>query len=155
MKEYYHLGELLEKIFHHSSSLEQRYIAQSEFKDISVNDMHILEAIGIDETRNMSSVAKKIRVTVGTLTIAMNNLVKKGYVERRRGEKDRRIVLVMLTEKGRAAVTYHKLFMHQIGTVFKNRLSLEQCKELNGILESLEDHLLHQIECTKEDEANG
>lgn len=155
MKEYYHLGELLEKIFHHSSSLEQRYIAQSEFKDISVNDMHILEAIGIDEARNMSSVAKKIRVTVGTLTIAMNNLVKKGYVERRRGEKDRRIVLVMLTDKGRAAVTYHELFMHQIGTLFKSKMSLEQCKELNGILEGLEDHLLHQIEHTKEDEANG
>ena len=46
MKEYYHLGELLERIFHHSSSLEQKYIAQSSFKDISANDMHILEAIG-------------------------------------------------------------------------------------------------------------
>lgn len=155
MKEYYHLGELLEKIFHHSSSLEQKYIAQSDFSDISANDMHILEAVGNDEAKNMSAVARKVRVTVGTLTIAMNNLVKKGYVERRRGQKDRRVVLVMLTDKGRAAVTYHQSFMYQIGTLFKNELDFEQCKELNRILERLEEHLLHQMERTKEGSADG
>ena len=129
MKEYYHLGELLERIFHHSSSLEQKYIAQSSFKDISANDMHILEAIGKDEAKNMSTVARKVRVTVGTLTIAMN--------------------------KGRAAVTYHESFVHQMGTLFKNELNLEQCKELNSILERLEEHLLHQMERTKEGNADG
>ena len=47
----------------------------------------------------MSAVAKSLSVTVGTLTIAMNHLVKKGYVERRRSEEDRRVVLVSLSEK--------------------------------------------------------
>lgn len=155
MKEYYHLGELLEKIFHHSSSLEQKYIAKSVYNDISANDMHILEAIGIDEARNMSSVAKKVHVTVGTLTIAMNNLVKKGYVMRRRGEKDRRVVLVMLTDKGKDAVTYHQSFMYQIGILFKREMNTEQCKELNSILERLENSLLYQMEHTKEGKADG
>mgnify|MGYP001301250812 CR=1 FL=1 len=39
----------------------------------------------------MSSIARELSVTVGTLTIAMNSLVKKGYVERSRGLEDRRV----------------------------------------------------------------
>ena len=49
-------------------------------------------------------------VTVGTLTIAVNNLVKKGYVNRTRSEKDRRVVLISLTEKGKRAYEHHRQF---------------------------------------------
>ena len=91
-------------------TLEEKAIRTGEFSEISNNDMHIIEAIGIDEPRNMSFVAKKLSVTVGTLTIAVNNLVKKGYVNRTRSEKDRRVVLISLTEKGRRAYEHHRLF---------------------------------------------
>ena len=60
--------------------------------------------------KNMSSVAKLLSVTVGTLTIAINGLVKKGYVARERSEEDRRVVLISLTEKGRKANEHHKKF---------------------------------------------
>ena len=62
--------------------IEQKVIITPEFKDITNNDMHVIEAIGIGEPKNMSSIARELSVTVGTLTIAMNSLVKKGYVER-------------------------------------------------------------------------
>ena len=75
-----------------------------EFKDISVTDMHVIEAIGHDSSRNMSSVAKNLEITVGTLTIAINNLVKKGYVKRVRSAKDRRVVLISLSSKGQKSV---------------------------------------------------
>ena len=61
----------------------------------------------------------------------------------------------MLTDKGRSAVTYHESFVYQMGTLFKNELDLEQCKELNSILERLEEHLLHQMDRTKEGNADG
>ena len=81
-----------------------------EHYKISVNDMHILEAVGTEEPRSMSSVAKSLSVTVGTLTIAMNNLVKKGYVNRARSEEDRRVVLISLSEKGEKAYYNHQKF---------------------------------------------
>ena len=37
--------------------IEERALITSEYKDISVNDMHIMEAIGIQESKNMSTVA--------------------------------------------------------------------------------------------------
>ncbi len=81
-----------------------------EFKNISITDMHIIEAIGMGEGRNMSSVAKSLEITVGTLTIAINNLVKKGYVNRTRSTKDRRVVLISLSEIGKKAYKHHAHF---------------------------------------------
>ena len=80
------LNNVLVRLFHDIMTLEEKAIRTGEFSEISNNDMHIIEAIGIDEPRNMSFVAKKLSVTVGTLTIAVNNLVKKGYVNRTRSE---------------------------------------------------------------------
>ena len=60
----------------------------------------------------MTTVAKTLSVTTGTLTISVNSLVKKGYVERTRSEEDRRVVLISLTDKGRKAHAQHQKF-HQ------------------------------------------
>ena len=46
-----------------------------------------------------TEVANKLNVTVGTLTVAVNALVKKGYVVRLKSETDRRIVILGLTKK--------------------------------------------------------
>lgn len=62
--------------------------------------MHIIEAIGLGEGNNMSTIAKKLNITVGSLTTSMNSLVKKRYTERIRSEEDRRVVYIRLTEKG-------------------------------------------------------
>jgi DNA-binding MarR family transcriptional regulator len=58
----------------------------------------------------MSAIAKKLHITVGTLTIAINNLLKKGYVERTRGQKDKRVVFISLSEKGKKAYRHHEKF---------------------------------------------
>lgn len=104
------LHDILVKLFQEILDIERKALITSEFKDISVNDMHIIEAIGEKEPKNMSSVAKIMSVTVGTLTIAINSLVKKGYVHRERSEEDRRVVLISLTEKGRKANAHHMKF---------------------------------------------
>ena len=83
------LNNVLVRLFHDIMTLEEKAIRTGEFSEISNNDMHIIEAIGIDEPRN---------------------LVKKGYVNRTRSEKDRRVVLISLTEKGRRAYEHHRLF---------------------------------------------
>lgn len=104
------LNEVLVRLFRDIMDIEQQAIITSEFKDLTNNDMHVIEAIGIEEPKNMSTIAKELSVTVGTLTIAMNSLVKKGYVTRQRGKEDRRVVYIFLSEKGRAAYEHHARF---------------------------------------------
>ena len=79
MDTYDTLNRVLVKLFNDILELEEKAIITGEFKDISVNDMHIIEAIGIGEGKNMSTIAKAVGITVGSLTIAMNGLVKKDY----------------------------------------------------------------------------
>lgn len=110
MYDYDRLNELLVTTLKNISDTEEKRLIKDDFNDITINDMHILEAIGQKPPQNMSSVATKLKVTVGTLTIAINHLVKKGYVIRQRGEQDRRVVFLSLSEKGRLAFQKHLEF---------------------------------------------
>lgn len=104
------LNELLVGLFRDIMSIEEKALRRGEYKDVTSNDMHVIEAIGTVSSKNMSSVAKSLGVTTGTLTISVNSLVKKGYVERTRSEEDRRVVLISLTERGKAVFAHHQKF---------------------------------------------
>lgn len=104
------LNELLVKIFNDILQIEQNALKEGEFKDISITEVHTIEAVGMYGSRTMTEVAQDLKITVGTLTIAINNLVKKGYVERNRSESDRRVVEISLTRKGKLAYRVHEKF---------------------------------------------
>lgn len=117
------LNELLVGLFRDIMSIEERALRTGEYKDVTSNDMHVIEAIGTASSKNMSSVAKSLGVTTGTLTISVNSLVKKGYVERTRSEEDRRVVLVSLTDKGRAVFAHHQKFHDDMMAAVLEQLS--------------------------------
>lgn len=129
----YILVDLINEIW----ELEEKAIITEEFSDLSNNDMHIIEAIGIEDGDNMSSVAKKRNITVGSLTTAVNHLVKKGYVDRSRGEEDRRIVMIRLTEKGRKAYWHHANYHRQMTEAVLEKLSEEELPVLFKMLDAL------------------
>ena len=97
MGAYETLNEDLDRLFSEDKDIEQKAIINSEFSDNTNNDMHVIDAIGIDRPKNMSSIARELSVTVGTLTISVNSLVKKGYVVRNRSSEDRRVVFIYLS----------------------------------------------------------
>ena len=125
---------LLVGLFDDILELEEKVLVTGEFKDISKNDMHIIDAIGSKETKNMSTLARKLKVTVGTLTIAINNLVKKGYVNRLRSKEDKRVVLISLSEKGERAYAKHSEFHSDMVKTILNGLSEEQTQRLIEVL---------------------
>ena len=114
MDNYGTLNEVLVNLFNDIMDIEQKAIITPEFKDITNNDMHVIDAIGVGIPKNMSSIARELSVTVGTLTIAMNSLVKKGYVVRERSSEDRRGVYISLSEKGKKTYEHHASFHRQM-----------------------------------------
>lgn len=104
------INELLVSLFNHVMDLEAKAVLTEEYRDITNNDMHIIEAIGIEEPRRMSDIAKRLDVTMGTLTTNMNSLEDKGYIIRERSKTDKRVVLVVLTKKGKKAFYHHRDF---------------------------------------------
>ena len=69
------LNELLVNLFHNVMDAEAKAVITDEFKDITNNDIHILEAIGIEEPKSMSSCEGTL-IPCGTLTTNMNSLEK-------------------------------------------------------------------------------
>lgn len=104
------LNETLVKLFRNINTIEERTIKSEKYCNVTVNEMHVMEAIGIEGNKNMTSVAKLLMVTTGTLTIAVNGLVKKEFVNRTRSSKDRRVVLISLTDKGKKVFAQHEQF---------------------------------------------
>ena len=133
------LNEVLVNLFRDVMEIEQRALESSEFQDLTNNDMHVIEAIGIQEPKNMSTIARTLSVTVGTLTIAMNSLVKKGYVIRQRGQTDRRVVYISLSEKGKAAYQHHARFHQEMIQSIVEQLTEDELAALTKALTCL-DH---------------
>lgn len=102
-------------IFENVMKMEQETINRESHERLSMTEIHTIAAAGMEELSSMSEIAGKLHVTVGTLTVGMNNLVKKGYVERYKSEKDRRIVKVGLTKKGKEIYRIHEAFHHKLG----------------------------------------
>jgi len=94
------LNELLVETFNDILQIEQNALSEGVLNDLSITEIHTIEAIGMYSSRTMSEVAQDLNITVGTLTTAINKLVKKEYVERQRGELDRRAVMICLSRKG-------------------------------------------------------
>lgn len=137
MDTYKTINSILVHLFNEIWELEEKAIITEEFKDISNNDMHIIEAIGIDGYNTMSAIAKKLNITAGSLTTSMNSLVNKKYVTRERSEEDRRVVFIRLTEKGEKAFLHHAEFHKKMTEAVMNELSEEEVpvllKTLNGL----------------------
>ena len=137
---------ILVKLFNDILDYEESVLRASEFKDLTNNDIHVIRAIGMNEKKNMSMIAKELAVTIGTLTISINSLVRKGYVIKERSEKDKRVVFVNLSSKGEAAFSRNEELYDQM---------------VNSMLEELEDNemdilmksLLKVNRCIKQNKA--
>ena len=131
------INDILVHLFNEIWELEEEAIITDEYKDISNNDMHIIEAIGLGEDSTMSVVAKKLGITAGSLTTSVNSLVNKKYVVRERSESDRRVVYIRLTEKGKKAFYHHKDFHTQMTDAVIQSLDENEIPVLLKTLEGL------------------
>ena len=58
------LNSILVKTFNDILSIEEKALIVGEFTDITVNDMHIIDAAGDKEPRTMSQISKTLGVTM-------------------------------------------------------------------------------------------
>ena len=87
-------------------------------KDLSLRELHLIDAVcrAVDQggDNRSTAIAAALGITAGTLTSAVNLLEKKGYLLRRRDERDKRVVHLLPTERGRAADARHRDFHRQM-----------------------------------------
>jgi len=113
------INDLLVDSFNKITAIEKDALKKGPLNDLTINELHAIEAVGV-EGGTMTEIAKRLNVTLGTLTTTINHLVKKEYVERISSEEDRRIVKIVLTKKGKFAYRIHDRFHY---VMIKNMLT--------------------------------
>ncbi len=131
----------LVRVFNDILTIEETELKKSQFSDLSIKEMHTIEAISVGENKTTGEVAKELSVTVGTLTVAVNNLVKKGYVDRVRSDSDRRIVRLKLTDRGRLFYRSHQHFHKKMVEAALEDMAVEEKEALVSGLQSLHNFL--------------
>jgi transcriptional regulator, MarR family len=138
------MNHLLVTLFNQILNIEEKALKKGPYNNLTINELHVIDAIGIDHVHPMSIIASKLDVTVGTLTIAMNNLVKKGYATRVRSEEDRRVVLVGLTTIGVEAYEHHREFHEDMITYTVSAMNDKESDVLIEALTKITEYFNHK-----------
>lgn len=111
--------------------VEEKTMDTKLIQDLTIGELHVIEMVDQNNNKPMSLIAKKLKVTVGSLTICINRLVQKGYLLRIRHEMDHRIILVSTTQKAKKVLKEHDKFHENIiGLALEKGITLQQATKV-------------------------
>ena len=67
--------ETVVDVFNIAMDIQELYLKQGPFKQLSMSEMHVLEAVDKEASPSMSAVANHLNVTLGTLTTALKKII--------------------------------------------------------------------------------
>lgn len=136
---YKNLAENFSFILNMGQVIEDRTMDREQIKDLTIGEIHVIETVNKYNNKPMSLIARKEHVTVGALTICVNRLVQKNYLERRRDEMDHRIILLNVTQKAKKVLKEHDKFHENVLGLILEKISLNEAnKVLNQVAFFLE-----------------
>ena len=93
----------------------------------------------------IKELSKQTGLAMSSLTTMLNRMEAAGLIHRQRGEKDRREILIFLTETSRTLELDYKIMMHEINSVYYRDFDMWDImifeSYLRRILENVEDAL--------------
>ena len=101
------------KLTRATDSLLARLSRREAFDDLTPRQFGALESLYHLGSMRQGEISAKLLKSGGNITLVVDNLEKRGLVQRERDENDRRVVVVSLTEAGREL----------IGHVFPNHVA--------------------------------
>jgi MarR family 2-MHQ and catechol resistance regulon transcriptional repressor len=87
-----------------AEALSARLLSGEKLEGLTVSQLGVLDALLYLGPMHQKDLAEKILKSSGNLTLVIDNLEKRGLVQRERQGSDRRFVTIFLTEAGRALI---------------------------------------------------
>lgn len=106
------LNTLLVGIYKDLDLLEEQMLNASRL-NLSISEVHMLEAVhfaGGDDVATISDLSEYLAISLPSVTLTVNKLAAKNYVEKQKNRNDGRVVEVRLTPLGRKAERAHRYF---------------------------------------------
>lgn len=93
---------------------------------LSMQELSVLNIVGDNEPCIMSEIAKQAFLSLSSITVIIDKLVKAKLVKRVRSETDRRIVQGILTAEGKKIYQVQIKHMHGVLRKILNALSVDE-----------------------------
>lgn len=132
------LSDMIIEFYEKLSSWEQSVV---EGSGITLPQMHTIEILGVNNMIKMKDLAAKMGVTTGSLTVMIDNLEKKGLVERVKNPEDRRSYVIRLTDKGTKHYRRHSNFHLELTRECTSGFSEEEITLFRKLLTSFISHI--------------
>ena len=131
------VNDYLTSIFNNVLVIEETSLRSSRFNDVSIKEMHTIDVIGSTPNATPSDISRSLMVTLGTVTTSLNNLERKGYIERTRNEVDRRVVHLSLTKRVKILYRIHQKFHKRMVNQIIDGMSPDERKVMQKGLQNL------------------
>lgn len=130
MQDFPHLlNSMLVEVYHNILRVEEQFLRNNKRINLTIREMHLIECVGMDKQngKTVSEIAEYLKIARPSVTVAVNKLEKKGYLEKHGCETDGRIVRVYLSREGRKVDAYHKQYhMNMVHEIQKGFDTTEQ-----------------------------
>ena len=135
------IGEKLFESYNLTIQLEKKELEASQFKDLSIKDLHTIHMIGSDKELTITEISKQLCLTKATLTSTIDKLEKRGYVLRKRNSKDRRIINIILTKKGKLLYKLYNKRHKEYMSILLKKATPSELTDLDIKLDSFVNYL--------------
>ncbi|MFW6265029.1 MAG: MarR family winged helix-turn-helix transcriptional regulator [Bacillota bacterium] len=133
------LTKVVEKLSTMMGDFEDRALNSDELADLSLKQIHYLDVIKKLSEPAFTDLAKEMDVSKPTVTLAVNKLIKQGYVKKEQSQKDRRVYHLLLTEKGKKLEDIHAKAHKDFASLISSKLNKNELEQLVQILHKVVD----------------
>ena len=141
------IDKVLVHLFNDLLRIEEKTL-QKHVGPLSMREVHIIEAVcaAQAEDNTMTVLAATLRVTVGSLTVAIKTLERKGYVQRQRSDTDRRRAHVIPLPPAIEVEQHHRAFHSRMVNAVTSAVPSSQLDVLISSLHAISDYFYDQEE---------
>ena len=134
------LCKLLSDVFSNMHRAEETALFRSNI-DASVSEVHLMDSVGRLKDATVSDIASDLKITLASVTIAVNKLASKGYIFKRRNPCDGRSVNIYLTKSGLRVYRLHRYFHRRMVSSITENMSRDEKNILYSGLNKLNSFL--------------
>lgn len=143
MKDQREGGFLIAKIHQITNRIFKQMLKEYGIKELNPGQGRILFALWQKDGVPINELSKKTQLTKSTLTTMLERLEIAGFLKRESNERDKRIIIIKLSEKSKSLQNQYIDVSEKMTKLFYRTLTEEEIDQFEGYLRRILNNLLN------------
>ena len=125
-----------ENLFKANFLIKKRLLKVFKEKDLALSEFFTLKILNSNENLNIKKITELLTINKVNITQILDSLEEKNYIKRLNGTKDRREIIIVLTEEGKIAYQeLNDLYLKTLRNIF-SKIEEKDIKTTNEFLQN-------------------